>query len=146
MKVLVICDDFYHPGKVVREGLAVMGDAEFQFDIIEDADDWSAEKMAAYPAVLFAKSNQASAEKKEPWVTDAVQAAFVAYVTKGGGLLAVHSGTASYTEVKAHARPAGGVFTHHPHQCPVRCAQGRPPADRRLHRLHPQRRALPHGL
>ena len=120
MKVLVICDDYYHPGKVVRDGLAVMGDAEFQFDIIENAADWSADKMSAYPVVLFAKSNEISAAQRgEPWVTDEVEAAFVDYVRGGGGLLAVHSGTASYTEKLVLRALLGGVFTHHPKQCPV---------------------------
>jgi type 1 glutamine amidotransferase len=118
MKVLVICDDYYHPAKVVREGLALMGDDPFQFDIIEDVGEWSAAKMAAYPVVLFAKSDNISAAQREPWVTDEVQEAFAAYVRGGGGLLAVHSGTASYTEKQVLRAVLGGVFTHHPKQCP----------------------------
>ena len=119
MKVLVICDDYYHPAKVVRDGLAVMGDDAFQFDIIENAAAWSAAKMADYPVVLFAKSNDISAAEREPWVTDEVEAAFAGYVQAGGGLLAVHSGTASYTEKPVLRALLGGVFTHHPKQCPV---------------------------
>jgi hypothetical protein len=49
-------------------------------------------------------------------VTDEVQEAFAAYVRGGGGLLAVHSGTASYTE-KQVLRPCWRRVHHHPKQC-----------------------------
>ena len=52
-------------------------------------------------------------------MTDEVQQAFVDYVEAGGGLLAVHSGTAEYRETPVLRRLLGGVFTHHPKQCPV---------------------------
>jgi len=53
------------------------------------------------------------------WMADAVQEAFQDYVNKGNGLFAIHSGTADYTEKPVLRRLLGGVFTHHPEQCPV---------------------------
>jgi hypothetical protein len=40
--VLVLCDDFYHPARIPRQGIAALGDSEFRFDWIEDAREWSA--------------------------------------------------------------------------------------------------------
>jgi type 1 glutamine amidotransferase len=118
MRTLVICDDYWHPADTVREGLATLNDPDLQFDWIEDAVDWSAARMAAYPAVLFAKSDNVSATDQSAWVTDAVQDAFVDYVRQGGGLLAVHSGTV-YAQEPVMRGLIGGAFVRHPKQCPV---------------------------
>jgi type 1 glutamine amidotransferase len=40
-------------------------------------------------------------------------------VRRGKGLLAVHSGTAEYDQKPVLRRLLGGVFDHHPEQCPV---------------------------
>jgi len=116
MHVLVICDDYYHPAEVVRAGLALM--PEHTYDVIEDARDWSAERMAGYPVVLLAKSDAVSASDRTPWVTPEVEQAFVDYVRSGKGLLAVHSGTV-YKERPMMRALLGGVFDQHPKQCPV---------------------------
>lgn len=119
MRVLVICDDRWHPARVPREGLVPLNNEGFSFDFIERASDWSAEKMAEYPLVLFTKANNAAADDETPWVDEDVEKAFVNYVRGGGGLLVVHSGTAGYRETKALRALFGGVFTGHPKQCPV---------------------------
>ncbi|MGI6368988.1 MAG: ThuA domain-containing protein [Anaerolineae bacterium] len=116
MRVLVLCDDYWHPGKVARAGLAQISSLEW--DIIEPAGEWSAEKMSGYPVVLFAKSNEITATQREPWVTPAVEQAFVDYVRAGGGLLAIHSGTV-YKQLPTMRALLGGAFDHHPPQCPV---------------------------
>lgn len=118
MRILVICDDRWHPARTIQEGLSTLQAKDIAFDWITHATDWSATRMAGYPAVLLAKSDNVSATDERPWVDESVQAAFVDYVRQGGGLLAVHSGT-----VYAH-RPTmrallGGVFVRHPPQCPV---------------------------
>lgn len=117
--VLVLCDDFYHPARIPRQGLAALGESEFRFDWIEDARQWSAARMAAFPVVLLSKSDNVSAADRTPWMTDEVQTAFYEYVHAGGGLLAVHSGTAEYADRRVLRGLLGGVFDHHPEQCPV---------------------------
>lgn len=117
--VLVLCDDFYHPARIPRQGMAALGDGEFRFDWIEDTREWSAARMAAYPLVVLTKSNNVSAADKTGWMTDEVQAAFAEYVRQGNGLLAIHSGTAEYADKPVLRRLLGGVFDHHPEQCPV---------------------------
>ena len=119
MRTLVICDDYYHPARVARAGLAPLEARGFTFDWIEHASEWSAERMRAYPAVIFTKMNHVSATDQQPWVTEEVQDAFVDYVEQGNGLLVIHSGSAGYENMPALRGLMGGVFTQHPPQCPV---------------------------
>lgn len=119
MRILVLCDDYWHPARVPRAGLGALPKSEFVFDWIENATDSSAERMAPYPLVILTKSNHISSADQTNWMTESVQAAFVAYVRQGNGLLAIHSGTAGYQETPVLRRLLGGVFTHHPTQCPV---------------------------
>jgi type 1 glutamine amidotransferase len=119
MRVLVLCDDFWHPASTPQQGLAALGNCGFEFDILENALDWSAEKMAAYPLVLLAKSNNISSTDQTNWASEETQEAFKAYVGQGNGLLVVHSGLAGYQQALTLRALIGGVFTHHPAQCPV---------------------------
>jgi uncharacterized protein len=119
MRVLVLCDDYYHPAKVVRDGLGSMREDAFSFDFIENANDWSAERMAEYPVVILSKSDAVSQTDQHSWMSEETQRAFVDYVSKGSGLLAIHSGTAGYKEKREMRRLLGGVFDQHPAQCSV---------------------------
>lgn len=119
MKTLVLCDDYWHPARVPREGLGALKGVEFSFDWIENAQDWSPEYIATYSLVILTKSNNISAINQSGWMMDAIQAAFVDYVRKGNGLLAIHSGTAGYDQMPVMRSLLGGVFIHHPEQCPI---------------------------
>lgn len=119
MRVLVLCDDYWHPAKTVREGLAPLVAQGFSFDFIENAADWSPERMAGYPVTILAKSDNVSAADQASWMTPEAQQAFVDYVSRGRGLLAIHSGTAGYEKMLALRELLGGVFTQHPPQCAV---------------------------
>jgi type 1 glutamine amidotransferase len=119
MKALVFCDDYWHPARIAREGLGALTGTEFTFDWIEKTRDWSPETMLNYPVVILTKSNNVSSIDQTGWMTDRVQAAFLEYVHNGHGLLAIHSGTAEYDQIPVLRRLLGGVFHHHPEQCPV---------------------------
>ncbi len=121
MRILVFCDDHWHPASTVHEGLAPLSD-DFSFDWIEaidDEPDLSVERLMAYPVILFSKSNNVSANDDRGWVTERVQEVFLDYVQRGYGLLVVHSGTAGYAEMPVLRGLMGGVFVEHPPQCPV---------------------------
>jgi type 1 glutamine amidotransferase len=75
--------------------------------------------MSIFPAVILSKSNNITAADETPWMTPAVEQAFADYVHQGGGLLALHSGTAGYQHTPHLRSLLGGVFAHHPEQCPV---------------------------
>jgi type 1 glutamine amidotransferase len=119
MRTLVLCDDYWHPARTARAGLGALHDSAFEFDWIEHASEWSAERMAEYPLVVLTKANNISATDQQPWVTEAVEQAFLAYVRNGNGLLAIHSGTAGYAELPVLRGLLGGVFISHPPQCMV---------------------------
>src|SRR5512145_86363 len=99
MRILVLCDDYWHPARVPREGLGRLAGHEFSFEWIEHDGDWSAERMMNHPVTVLTKSNNVSAADQNGWVTDEVQAAFLDYIRAGNGLLAIHSGTAEYEQM-----------------------------------------------
>jgi uncharacterized protein len=119
MRTLVICDDYWHPARTPRAGLAPLEGQGFEFDWIEHAGEWSAERMADYQLVVLTKANNISAADQSPWVTDQVEHAFRDYIRQGNGLLAIHSGTAGYTQKPVLRAVLGGVFISHPPQCMV---------------------------
>jgi type 1 glutamine amidotransferase len=119
MRTLVLCDDYYHPARTPRAGLAPLADHGWEFDWVEDAGEWSAERMRAYPAVVLTKSNDVSALDRSPWADEEVERTFRAYVREGRGLLVIHSGLAGYDKAPALRSLAGGAFAHHPPQCQV---------------------------
>lgn len=119
MKVLVLCGDAWHPARVPRAGLDGLEASGFILDWIENARYWSPVRMQDYPLVILTKSNNASFGDPTPWMTPPVEAFFAEYVRQGGGLLAVHSGTAEYADTPVLRGLLGGVFAHHPDQCPV---------------------------
>jgi type 1 glutamine amidotransferase len=118
LRALVLVDDYWHPARTPRAGLSPLEEAGFAFDWIEQASEWSAERMAAYPVTILTKSNEVSAADKTPWVTEAVAQAFINYVERGNGLVVIHSGSV-YADVPLMRSLIGGAFAHHPPQCPV---------------------------
>jgi uncharacterized protein len=119
MKILVLCGDRWHPARIPQEGLSGLSGPDPTFDFIENMQDWSPESMLRYSLVILAKSNNVSTNDQSGWMTDSVQAALLDHVRKGNGLLAIHSGTAEYDRMPVLRSLLGGVFDHHPEQCPV---------------------------
>ncbi|MBN1994302.1 MAG: ThuA domain-containing protein [Anaerolineae bacterium] len=119
MRVLVLCDDYWHPAWIPRRGLEELAERDFEFDWLENANEWSAKRMAGYPLVVMTKANNISATEQDPWVTGAVEQAFLNYVEQGNGLLVIHSGTAGYEQWPVLRGLMGGVFIEHPPQCLV---------------------------
>lgn len=118
-RVLVLCDDRWHPAATVRAGLAPLAAEGFSFEAAAHTRGWPAGRLAAYPLVVLAKANNISAADETPWATPEIGAAFVDYVRQGGGLVVVHSGTAGYDALASLRGLMGGAFAGHPPQCPV---------------------------
>lgn len=119
MRVLVFCADLYHPAATVRAGLSPLAAGGFEFDWIEAAASWDPARLSAYPVVVLSKSNVSSPTDHTPWLAGPTEHALDDYVRAGGGLVAVHSGTASYKDWPAVRGVLGGVFTSHPPPCSV---------------------------
>jgi type 1 glutamine amidotransferase len=119
MRVLLICDDYWHPGQVAIDGVVPLAKQDFQFDIISNANDFSQDMLTQYPVVLMCKSDEVSQTDKQAWKTEAVQKAFINYIENGGGLVAVHSTVVASKETKILDEAIGCKFTGHPNACPV---------------------------
>lgn len=117
-EVLLLCGDRPHAPEVARAGVEALGTDDFRFTVIEDGREWSAERMGQFPLVLLAKGNFISHTDHAPWYTPEVEEAFQEYVRGGGGLLAVHAGSAVKNS-PGMRRLLGGTFTHHPPQTDV---------------------------
>jgi type 1 glutamine amidotransferase len=120
MKVLVICDDFYHHGDVIKEGLDFLQD-EFDMTYAMDMTEYSftAKPLSGYNVVVIAKENLISNSNKDKWFDENIEKQFEDYVNNGGGLLFLHAGTVLCREFAILKSICGCAFIHHPEQCVV---------------------------
>ena len=66
-RVLVLCDDLWHPAEVIEKGFALMEGDAYQFDFILAVKDiLTPERLAQYPVVINCKSNNVIAANTEP--------------------------------------------------------------------------------
>ncbi|MCL2277246.1 MAG: ThuA domain-containing protein [Treponema sp.] len=119
MKVLLICDDYWHPGQTAIDGIVPLENNGFQFTVIKNANDISADTLKQYPVILICKSDEVSQSDKQPWRTDDNQKIFVDYVENGGGLVAVHSALVNSKNYGVFDELIGCRFLGHPNNCPV---------------------------
>jgi len=119
MRVLLICDDYYHPGQVPIDGVQPLKNQGFEFDIITDANDFRPERLENYPVVILCKCDERTPDDKSSWKTNGVQQAFINYVENGGGLLVVHTALVAGEHTEALDRLIGSRFSFHPKDNPV---------------------------
>lgn len=119
MQVLLICDDYWHPGNVPIEGLAPLKKHGFDFDIITDAGKFDPKSLDDYPVCILSKCDEVSASDKSSWKTKAVQEQFAQYVRRGGGLLAIHTALVAGENTARLDKLIGSKFTFHPKDAPV---------------------------
>jgi len=119
MRVLLFCDDEYHPGSVPVEGMTPLKARGFEIDVVNDTSNFCPSVLASYNVVVISKCDHASKENQISWKTAAVQDAFVKYVENGGGLVISHSGTVKGENTDVLDRLAGCRFESHPADCPV---------------------------
>ncbi len=125
MKVLMVCDDLWHPVDVIKMGMAYMDQEKYQVDYVITARDILTPGMLAeYPVIINAKGNAVNAANGAPWfepaVTEVGPKEFREYVEAGGGFISLHSSN-SFTEdsCKEFCDFVGNSFVTHPPRCPV---------------------------
>ncbi|HZJ56816.1 MAG TPA: ThuA domain-containing protein [Clostridia bacterium] len=123
LNVLVLCDDYWHPGEVIEMGIKPLEGPEFHFDFVKAAKDiLTPEMIAEYQVIVCCKGNSINAANRSPWLTDDVTEVttkeFEDYVKNGGGFLAVHSGNTS-REGDEYTEFVGNYFVGHPPRCDV---------------------------
>ena len=119
MKVLLLCDEHYHPGQIVIDGVAPLKDKGFEFDVITNGADFKPEMLKNYPVVLLSKNDDCTAENPVSWKTDEIQQSFVDFVEQGGGLLGVHSAIVAGKNTAKIDKLLGSKFVFHPDFSPV---------------------------
>lgn len=126
MKVLLICDDLWHPGETVRYGLNFLTEKGHVLDVVMDAKDIvTLQLLREYDAVIIAKGNALNgANAQAPWFEEGITYVdpngYKKYVEEGGAILVMHAG-ATYTSERCPSMSAflGTRFITHPPQCPV---------------------------
>lgn len=96
-RILVLCDDVWHPAEVIERGLNGIPQNRYAFDYVRTAKDiLTPEMLFEYPLTVIAKSNEINGANPEPWfedgVTEADPACFRRYVESGRTLLLLHAG------------------------------------------------------
>lgn len=119
MNILLINDDYWHPGRVSEEGVRPLEKSGFRFEILSDGAEFEGKSLEGYDAVMLVKSDNRTAADQSKWMTEEARAKLMGYVRDGGGLLAVHSGTAGYGGMEDLHGLLGGLFMTHPKQLPV---------------------------
>lgn len=125
MKVLVICDDIWHPAEVICKGIKELDSSKYQFDIVMSAKDiLTPELIGEYPVIINAKGNAINAANCAPWfeptVTEVGPGEFLEYVEAGGGFISLHAGnTFGADSCKEYCDFVGNSFVTHPLRCPV---------------------------
>ena len=123
--VLVLCDDLWHPGEIIRKGLTGIAQDKYAFDFVYDAKDTlTPEMLTRYPLIICCKSNQISCanthEWFEPGVAEVQPSDLADFVRRGGGYLALHAGLSWYPEDKTGMKEFNGsAFIKHPPRCDV---------------------------
>lgn len=122
MKVLVICDDLWHPAEVIELGLAGLP-AEYECTVVKTAKDiLTPAYLAEFPLVVCCKGNTINAANPAPWfedgVTEVTPREFEAYVQNGGGFLSLHAGNTA-KQGQPYADFVGNYFAGHPPRCSV---------------------------
>lgn len=122
-RILVLCDDLWHPAEIIKRGLALLPREKYRFDVVKTAKDiLTPARIADYPLILCCKSNCVNQGNSAPWfeagVTEVMPEDFEHYVRAGGGFLAVHSGLA-YRDTPGMNALLGSEFNGHPPRCRV---------------------------
>jgi len=119
MRILLLCDDEYHPGEIPINGMKPLEAKGFSIDVISDTTDFDPSVLESYDAVVLSKCDHVTINNLTSWKTPQVQDAFVQYVEKGGGLIVTHSGTVKGENTAVLDKLAGCAFAYHPNNTPV---------------------------
>lgn len=125
MKVLVVCDDLWHPAEVIKRGMQGLDSNRYDLDFVMAAKDiLTPEYIKAFDVIIVAKGNAVTSANTAPWFEDTVTEVgakeFREYVEAGGGFISLHAGnTFSWKRDREYCEFIGNSFVTHPLRCPV---------------------------
>lgn len=126
MRILVLCDDYWHPKNDILEGLSPIFKPEWHIDFMTDATEIKTQKLANYEVVIITKADEIAPDNYQVWKTDKNQLALVNYVENGGGLFVLHAGTVSGENTEIYDQLIGCRFQYHPRDSAVTVAPLKP--------------------
>jgi hypothetical protein len=133
--IYAIVGDYYHAEKPIQTALNLALEpltegGQYQLAYISAQDLVQRLDEAPAAVILFKEDrlNPNDADVKH-WLTEEVSAAISRYVEGGGGLLAWHSGLASYPPESALVQMLRGYFEFHPSKHQMVSYQGTLPSD-----------------
>jgi len=122
MKILVLCNDYWHPGKIVEDGLNGLN-LNYDFDFYNRINTTDPTDYSDYDIIILARGNNLERKDDEvlfnPWMTDEIVANLTSFVETGGSIFVVHNGTSEYWDFPKLKNLLGGIFADHPPQCQV---------------------------
>lgn len=124
MKVLILCDDFWHPGEVIVKGLKPLEKKGYELDFVMHCRDiLTKEMIREYDVIVNARGNF-NPVHKEIWfdekMADVMPKDFQAYIEEGHGFIALHAGNCFSRERQLDmAMITGNDFVNHPPQCDI---------------------------
>lgn len=72
-RILVLCDDIWHPAEVVEKGLLPLAGDRYQFEFVKAAKDiLTVEMIAEFPLILCCKGNGVTSGNPAPWFENTV--------------------------------------------------------------------------
>jgi len=122
MNILVLLDDKWHPGYIVKDGLSFLDTSDNIITWIKDPNTL-VEPLISFQLIIVAKANNISSKEFASWMTIELEKKMQHFVNNGGSLMVIHSGTSGYQECKIYRHLIGGVFDNHPEQCNVKYTQ-----------------------
>ena len=121
MKILLFCDDYYHPMEISVQGMRPLEKKGCEIDIIGNTSNFDSSIISNYDVLVMSKCDHVSQADTTNWKTDDVQSAIIKYVENGGGLLVTHSGIVGENDNKTEMleKFIGCRFKYHPNNNPV---------------------------
>ena len=91
----------------------------YTFDATEDPEFFTAEKLAAYKAIVFVSTTTDPKKPESEWFQGAKRDALVGFMKAGKGVMGLHAAADSHYHWKWYGQLMGGYFERHPKGTPT---------------------------
>ena len=146
--ILVLCDDFWHPGKSLNGAFLCWREKSFILSLFGTPRDiLTPAFISGFPVIVNCKGNNINGGNSNAWfeegVTEVMPKDLRAYVEAGGGFVSIHSGnTFGPDRCPDYAEFVGNRFVTHPPCCEVEVRVEKEHPSPRGTGLHRKGRAL----
>ena len=110
----------------------------YRYDASEDPEVFTAEKLAAYKAIVFVSTTTNPKKPESEWFQGPKRDALVGFMKAGKGVLGLHASTDSHYHWPWYGQMMGAYFERHP--------KGTPQATQTVVGKHPATKKLPRTI